>query len=70
MNATTGTFEPDYSIKKVCSWCGELIGLVTCAKEDHGTVTHGICQPCEHKHFPEPAPRASASEMELKGMGQ
>ena len=44
-------FDPGYSIKRVCSYCKEFLGLKTCTKEMHGETSHGICEACAEKHF-------------------
>ncbi len=42
------SFAPGYSIKRVCAWCGELMGLIACGPEQHGQINHGICPVCAH----------------------
>ncbi|MDE2100137.1 MAG: hypothetical protein KGL39_22975 [Patescibacteria group bacterium] len=44
-------FTPGCSMKRVCSWCQAFLGLATCGQDQHGQVTHTICDECQEKYF-------------------
>lgn len=36
-----------YTMKIKCAWCKADIGVKPCIKEQHGKISHSICESCK-----------------------